>query len=193
MRVDETITYLEMTDRSQLATAEPPPLEVEVRRAEIPCPEFSRFFYTAIGGDWYWIDRLGWTYQQWTAFVARPGLETWVAYVRGTPAGYFELSGEPGGDVEIASFGLLPQFIGRGLGRYLLTVAAGRAWERNPARVWLHTCAFDHPRALANYQASGFRIVKKETRPKDIPDETPGPWPGARRATTGPRCGGNVH
>ncbi len=27
------------------------------------CPELNRFFYKAIGGDWYWIDRLPWTYE----------------------------------------------------------------------------------------------------------------------------------
>ncbi len=56
MRFRETVTYLEMTDRSELIPAKRPLLEVEVKQAEIPSPELNRFFYTAIGGDWYWID-----------------------------------------------------------------------------------------------------------------------------------------
>lgn len=45
----------------------------------------------------------------------------------GNPAGYFELEGKPGSDIEIAYFGLLPQFVGKGLGGYLLTEAVRRA------------------------------------------------------------------
>ena len=42
-------------------------------RAGRPAPELSRFFYRAVGGDWYWLDRLDWTYDQWLAWVERPG------------------------------------------------------------------------------------------------------------------------
>jgi len=58
MRTEETITYLEMTDRSQLVPAKHPEVKVDIQQAEIPCPELNRFFYTAVGGDWYWLDRL---------------------------------------------------------------------------------------------------------------------------------------
>ncbi len=181
IRLEETTTYLEMTDRSELIPAKPASVDVEVKQVEIPCPELNRFFYTAIGGDWYWIDRLPWTYEQWMAYITRPGHETWVAHVRGAPVGYFELDGEPGGDIELAYFGILPRFVGQGIGRFLLTVAIQRAWEKNPARVWLHTSSFDHPQALKNYLARGFRIVKTEVCLKEIPDQPPGPWPGANR------------
>ncbi len=181
MRLEETTTYLEMTDRSELVPAKTPSVEIDVKQAEGASPELNRFFYTAIGGDWYWIDRLSWTYEQWMASITRPGHETWVAYLKGNPVGYFELDGESGGDIELAYFGVLPQFTGRGLGGYLLTVAINRAWERQPSRVWVHTSSFDHPQALRNYQARGFRVVKTETSPKDVPDKTPGPWFGANR------------
>lgn len=177
MRVDETVTYLEMTDRGQLRPVAGPPLEI--RRAEIPCPELNRFLYTAVGGRWRWTDRLGWTYAQWLAMLSRPGFETWVAYVRGTPAGYFELDGPAGGDVEIASFGLLPAMVGQGLGGRLLTLTIERAWDKAAARVWLHTSSLDHPRALPNYLARGFCITRAETFSKEVPDEPLGPWPGA--------------
>ncbi len=62
--------------------------------------------------------------------------------------------------MEVASFGVLPQFIGRGLGGLLLTAALERAWEEGTRRVWLHTCSWDHPHALANYQARGLEVYK---------------------------------
>lgn len=178
-----TIYSLEMTSPEELCPARPPAEEMEIRQARIPCPELNRFLYTAVGGDWFWIDRLVWTYDRWLAWLDRPELETWIGYVQGTPAGYFELERQPaeaGDSIEIAYFGLLPQFIGRGLGGALLTSAVRRAWEMGASRVWLHTCTLDGPASLANYQARGFRIFRTQTLVKDFPAEPPGPWPGAR-------------
>lgn len=181
MIVEVTIYYLEMTDPHDLRPKRIEHDGLEIRQAEIPSPELNRLLYTAVGGDWYWIDRLDWTYQQWLEWVDRPELETWVAYVSGTPAGYFELERQSDGNIEIACFGLLPQFIGRGLGGHLLTVATERAWQMEASRVWVHTCSLDHRGALANYRARGFRVFREETQSRDLPDNPPGPWPAARR------------
>ena len=91
------ITYhLEMTDPGALRPSRVGVPDLGVRQARVPCPELNRFFYTAVGGDWYWIDRLPWTYGRWLAYLDRPEVETWVASVAGTPAGYFELEAQPG-------------------------------------------------------------------------------------------------
>jgi GNAT superfamily N-acetyltransferase len=82
------------------------------------------------------------------------------------------------GNVEIAYFGLLPGFIGKGLGAYLLTAATRRAWDMGATRVWVHTCDLDHPRALANYQARGFRIFQVESKVEQLPDAPLEVWPG---------------
>ena len=179
MRVDVTTWYLEMPRPEQLRAVPAPNTDVAVVRAEIPSPELSRFLYTAVGGGWYWTDRLGWSYAQWLAYLNRPELETWVAYVSGTPAGYVELEAQPEGDVEIAYFGLLPRFVGRGIGGHLLSVGVARAWAMGARRVWVHTCSLDGPHALANYRARGFRVYRAEVRTQHLPDRPPGPWPGA--------------
>jgi GNAT superfamily N-acetyltransferase len=170
-----------MTAPTDLIPAKKPQVEIEVKQARILSPELNRFLYTAVGGEHWWVDRLCYSYADWMALLSRPGFETWVAYVEGTPAGYFELDGETGTDVEVASFGILPQFLGQGIGGYLLTVAVRRAWEKKPRRVWLHTSSFDHANALANYQARGFRFIRKEESTKELAEEPPGPWPGAAR------------
>jgi GNAT superfamily N-acetyltransferase len=102
-----------------------------------------------------------------------------VAYVAGTPAGYCELERQPDAAVELVYFGLLPRFIGQGLGGTLLTAAITRAWEMGAQRVWLHTCTLDHPQALANDQARGVRIMRREERVEELPNEPWQPWPGA--------------
>ncbi|WP_326596037.1 GNAT family N-acetyltransferase [Streptomyces sp. NBC_01803] len=161
--------------------------EIRTVRAEVPCPEFSRFLYTAVGGDIHWTDRLGWDYGQWRAFLERPGVETWVAYDRWTPAGFIELDPQDGGAVEISYFGLLPAFRGRGVGGPLLSFGTARAWDlaerwpgREPTRrVWVHTCSKDGPFALENYRRRGFRVFATTVRDEPV-TATPGPWPGAR-------------
>jgi GNAT superfamily N-acetyltransferase len=180
VRARVVTTHLEMTDPGELRPGRSPAVAVRVEQAMLPSPELSRFLYTAVGGDWYWTDRLAWSYAEWLRYLDRPGLETWVATVSGTPAGYYELERQAEGDIEIAYFGLLPRFIGRGLGGHLLTCAVRRAWEMDARRVWVHTCTLDGPAALANYRARGFRVFKEESAEVDLPDAPPGPWPGAR-------------
>jgi GNAT superfamily N-acetyltransferase len=85
-----------------------------------------------------------------------------VLYLEHAPAGYYELRGHQDGSVEIAYFGLLPEYTGRGLGGWMLTRAARDAWERGATRVWLHTCTLDHPSALPNYRKRGFLPYRTE-------------------------------
>ncbi|MEY9843534.1 GNAT family N-acetyltransferase [Streptacidiphilus sp. MAP5-3] len=178
------------------ATPVPAPegLDLTVVRAELIGPEFARFLYTAVGGAWHWTDRLGWDYRRWADWLAKDGLETWVAWVSGTPAGYVQLEPhreERAGEVEVAYFGLLPAFIGRGLGGHLLDVGLRRAWDladRHLAlpptrRVTVHTCSLDGPAALGNYRARGFELVRTETTVQPV-GAVPGPWPGSGTAAT---------
>jgi GNAT superfamily N-acetyltransferase len=169
-----------MTDPGRLPEPPAPDPGLEVRRAELPSPELSRMLYAGVGADWYWTDRLAWTWERWHEWLDRGELETWVAYVRGTPAGFFEL--ERSADaVEIASFGLLPAFIGRGIGTRLLDHAIRRAWELAPRRVWVHTCSLDGPAALRTYQGRGLEIYDERVEDVLLPTERPEPWPGAQR------------
>ncbi len=163
---NEVITYyLEMTSAEELRPARPPAEPFAVRRAELAFASLNRFFYTEVGRAYSWTTRLPWDEARWQAWVERPELQTWIGYVRETPAGYFELDEqcEDGNkQVELAYFGLLPSFVGRGVGGALLTEALRRAWALGPQRVWVHTCTLDHPAALPNYQKRGFRIYDQK-------------------------------
>jgi len=181
-----TTTHLEITDRAQLRPPKPASAAMQIVRAEIPSPELNRFFYAAVGARWTWYSRLSWSRARWLAYLDRPEVETWVAYVSGTPAGYFELERQNEGSVEIMYFGLLPSFVGKGLGGHLLTAAVERAWDMGATRVWLHTCDLDHPRALANYQARGFTVFKVEAAVEHIPDAPLEAWPGADAPSAAP-------
>jgi len=156
-------TYLQMLDPSELSGAEAPSGDVTLERVDQCPPSLWRQLYTDVGREYYWVDRLGWTDDEITAYLADPALELWVLREGGAPAGYFELRKERDGGVEIAYFGLMPESIGRGLGKYLLTRAVERAWAWSATRVWLHTSSLDHSSALPNYLARGFAVWKQET------------------------------
>jgi GNAT superfamily N-acetyltransferase len=170
-----TTWYLEQTSPADLVPAAVPGPDagVEIVRARVPSPQFSRFLYASVGADVAWVDRLVWSERHWREYLERPGTETWVAYEHGTPAGYAELDASGPDEVELAYFGLLPDFRGRRIGAHLLSHGAARAWDlasrwpRREAtrRVWLHTCSLDSPYARPNYERRGFRLYRTVTEP----------------------------
>jgi GNAT superfamily N-acetyltransferase len=157
-----TRTYLEQNTPGDLRPVPPPGEDVIVVRVDECAPSFWRRLYTEVGEAYQWVDRLVWTDSDINAYLSDPDVSLWVLSVGGEVAGYFELRKHPQDTVEIAYFGLLPAYVGRGLGKYLLSEAAARAWELQPARVWLHTSTLDHEAALPNYLARGFSIVRVE-------------------------------
>ena len=159
-------TYLEMTSKKQWVRRDRSGTYLEVRECVVKQPRYNRFLYEYIGDGWNWNYRLRWSPEQWRDYAAADNLRTFVAYRQGSIAGYFELQ-QQGGDVEIRSFGLTPEFVGQGHGGPLLDHALEAAFAWGGRRVWLHTCADDHPNALNNYLKSGFSIFKVEGEKAD--------------------------
>ncbi len=160
--VDVTRTYLEMRSRSELATAPTPDGAARIERVGFCSTAFFRFLYVEVGRAYRWTDRLGWTDAQIRSYLDAGDVTFHVLYLAGAPAGYFELRRHADRSIEIAYFGLLGEYIGRGLGAWLLSQATEAAWAERPDRVWLHTCTLDHPNALPNYLRRGFRPVRQE-------------------------------
>jgi len=155
-------TYLELCDPAQFRPAAPlPPTARVVARPSCSPAEYRRL-YAAVGGPWHWRDRLAWDDATLAAHLASPDIAVFELLVEGDSAGYFELRRSDAGEVEIAYFGLVPGYIGRGLGGALLSEAVREAWRFGGARVWLHTCTLDSPHALPNYKARGFTPYRVE-------------------------------
>jgi ribosomal protein S18 acetylase RimI-like enzyme len=169
-RVDVLRTYLELGDPESLRTAACPDPRARVEQVHGCPPSFFRYLYAEVGRRYQWTDRLAWDDSELAARLADPDVSLHLLSVAGAPAGYFELEKEDDGSVQIAFFGLLPEFHGRGLGKYLLTEAAREAFALGASRVWLHTCTLDDPAALPNYEARGFRRTRQETYQADLPD-----------------------
>ena len=105
------------------------PTEASVRRVDAWSPAFWRHLYTEVGRAYRWVDRLVWTDDEINAYLSDPAIQLWVLTVGSETAGYFELRRYPDQSIEIAYFGLLPVFVGHGLGKGLLTSAAAEAWR----------------------------------------------------------------
>lgn len=158
-------THLELTSKDQWVKRSRSGDELNVRECVVKQPQFNRFLYEYVGGNWRWIDRLVWSVEQWRDFAAGDNLRTFVAYNQGSVAGYYELQRQAGDNVEIVNLGLTPEFVGQGHGGPLLDSAIENAFAWNARRVWLHTCTNDHPNALNNYLKSGLKIFKTEEQP----------------------------
>jgi len=162
MDVEVTRTYLQLAHPEDLNPARVDDLRVRIDRVSDSPASFYRYLYSEVGRFYHWTDRLPWTDDEIRSHLARPEITLWVIYSEGAPAGYFELERHPDGSTEIAYFGLIQEFLGRGLGKHLLTVAAEQAWSEGPDRVWLHTCTLDDAAAMPNYLKRGFKPFKQE-------------------------------
>jgi GNAT superfamily N-acetyltransferase len=170
-QVEVRRTYLQLRSPQALRAAPSPDPRARVEGME-ECPaSFFRYLYAEVGRAYHWTDRLDWTDEQLRERLGKPGVSVHLLTVAGSPAGYFELERrEEDGSVEIAYFGLLPEFLGRGLGKFLLSEAVARAFDLGASRVWLHTCTLDDPAALPNYRARGFEPYATETYTADLPE-----------------------
>jgi GNAT superfamily N-acetyltransferase len=155
-----TITKLEMH-------AKPPSLRPQLRRehdngrvvllkVKQPPVHFYRYLYETVGRDHVWVERTRMSDEKLAAIVQDERVELYVLYCEGAPAGYAELDFRKMPHAELAYFGLIPDFIGRGLGGFLLAAAIDIAWTKPIERLWVHTNTLDHPRALPLYQQLGF-------------------------------------
>jgi len=168
-KIEMIITYLEMRTRPTRAAVTTPALKLALLRAERPTVAFYRFLYDMVGGPWLWYERRLLDDRALAAIIEDPRVAVYVLYVAGVPAGYAELDRRVEGEVELAYFGLMPEFTGRGLGPYLLDRAVELAWRGDPTRVWVHTCNLDHPAALGVYQRAGFSVYRHSRELIDDP------------------------
>jgi GNAT superfamily N-acetyltransferase len=157
-------TLLEMTSPDELQPAAQRALSLELEEIGPSDAALARETYVRIGAPLFWSGRMEWGDADWSDELSRSEVRAWIAWVDGGVAGLVELDSNPEGEVGIVVFGLVPEFIGVGLGGWFLTLATRLAWTvmADPVeRVVVQTSSDDHPHALPNYRARGFRIAKQ--------------------------------
>jgi GNAT superfamily N-acetyltransferase len=167
-RLVTIVSHLQMFALPAHAPVPAPRADLTLVRACRPTPAFYRFLYNGVGAAWLWTDRRHLDDAALRSIIDDDRVEVWVLYVAGVPAGYIELDRRLPPAIELAYFGLLPEFIGQRLGPWLLDQAIRLAWSYAPARFWVHTQTLDHPRALGLYQQLGFVKYHEETLEIDL-------------------------
>jgi GNAT superfamily N-acetyltransferase len=162
-QVDVRVSYLEMLAHAKRSLAAPRD-GLAVVHAIRPSVAYYRFLYTTVGHDYYWRSRGKLSNSALAAIIHDPLDEVHVLHVDGVPAGFAELDRRTRDEIELTQFGLMPEFIGQGLGKYFLQWTIDKAWSYRPKRLWLHTCTLDHPVALPNYLKAGFVVFREEVK-----------------------------
>ena len=152
------IARLEMRSRPSLQPARPfrTGMLVQLRN---PTISFYRYLLGAVGRDRLWSEILALPDDALEERLGDERREVWLLSVGGVPAGFFEIDRSVADVVILVAAGLVPEFRGRGLGRYLLAAAVDAAWESDPDLVRVEVADVDDPRALLLFQWAGFRAV----------------------------------
>lgn len=179
--VPTTVTFLQMFERPGRRVAPPSGVRLLLTRCERPPVAFYRYLYESVGKPWIWVTRRRMTDTELAAAIHRPGIEVYVLYVDGAPAGYAELDARNPGNIELSYFGLTPDFTGHGLGAFFLGEAIDIAWDKSPRRLHVQTCTLDHPRALPLYQRMGFAPFSQVQTTVDPIGDEPHPLVEAQR------------
>lgn len=167
-KIASVVTYLEMRVPPE---GEPLPERpgLTLRCVERPELAWYRDLYRRIGTDWLWFSRLVMPDHEVRATITDPLVEVYALAVDGSDQGLLELDRRESPDIELAYFGLVPETVGQGAGRWLMARAIELAFAHRPRRFWVHTCSLDHPGALAFYRRAGFRPYGRAVEVADDP------------------------
>ncbi len=160
MAATKTRTYLEMTSPAELIETQ----GQRVRTQRVSNVTESRDLYDKVRLELNWP-----TFEEWTSRAQDSSRHFFTLEHDSDVIGIGKLTDHGEGEVEIVSFGLLPEYRGMHLGGNSLVALTQAAWElsrhsSSAGRVWLHTSSRDHPNALSNYKSRGFRVFRVEER-----------------------------
>ena len=136
-KIASVVTYLEMTVRPALPDVSVS--GVSLRRVENPRLDWYRALYRRAGEQWFWFSRLEMADENLAALLNRPTTELFVGACDGREVGMAELDRSNAAEVEITSFALFGEAIGKGLGRAFMNESARCGMERHDrARMAAH-------------------------------------------------------
>ncbi|MCX4243028.1 GNAT family N-acetyltransferase [Paraliomyxa miuraensis] len=142
--------------------------------AKRPPLHFYRYLYHTVGAPYLWWQRRALSDEALASIIHDERVHVLVLQVDGVPAGFAELDrrssanvrGDVRGTVRLSCFGLVPEFVGQGLGLPFLSRVLDHAWQQDDVeRIVVHAHSTDHPRALLVYQRVGFApydVVREE-------------------------------
>ncbi len=159
-KIAAIVTHLEML---QCPALPPDPAGAwTLHRVETPGVDWFRDLYRRVGEEWLWFARIRMSDAELAAKIQSRLVHVYALVDEGRDEGLLELDFRVDGACEIGMFGVTAKLVGTGAAHWLMNRALELAWSRKIARVWLHTCTFDHPRALSFYQRAGFCPFRRQ-------------------------------
>jgi GNAT superfamily N-acetyltransferase len=166
-KIANVVTFLERTEQP-LAM----PLKItglSLRQMVKPGTALYRELYRRIGTDWLWFSRAVLPEETLARLLSLPSTTVLAMERDGRAAGLVELDYSVPGEVEIVTFGVVPEEVGTGAAHFQMEGALAHGFAGDVRRVWLHTCTFDHPAAVRFYRRHGFRAFKFAIEVSDDP------------------------
>ena len=173
--VSYTVTYLEMEAKPSFPY---PPMPTGgptvLLAADEPPVRYFLNMYDAVGVEYEWTDQHEKPLLEVKDFLHDPSVTMFTLMRSGWPAGFFILDARMSGECDLAYFGLVPEAVGLGLGKYLLHTAILMGWELpNVTKLTVNTNSLDHPRALPLYQKAGFAPVRRAEHKRILTRDRP--------------------
>jgi GNAT superfamily N-acetyltransferase len=160
------VTYLEMHEKPKEFFVERKDTEFILLEKPVN-PDVYLQYYSEVGKEHFWLDRLVMPKKELSELINAANIDVYAMQFENEPAGYVEFIIDKK-FTEILYFGIMPAFIGKGLGKYALDWAINKAWSYNPEWIQLNTCELDHPHAIHNYRKRGFKETKTDIQQRKV-------------------------
>jgi len=163
-----TVTYLEQTTRPNLPRVPCPHGKSAILRARHMPIHFYRYLYHQVGNVYNWISRTELSDSQLAQIIHHDNVFIYVLYIEGAPAGFAEIDGRHPSIPEIKFFGLLPEFIGKGFGRYFLTHIIDLAWQSSKEYPPSSNPVTGQAHSSVSSQSQNFNVTTTHNDPPSI-------------------------
>ncbi len=135
-----------------------------IKVKESPCISVKAFLslYEKVGKNYEWTDQFLKGKEEVESFLGHESVKVFQLYFDMSLAGFFVLDFRINKICDLSYFGLIPDYIGNGLGSYMLKYAILTAWNGDIKKMLVNTNTLDHERALTLYKKYGFQIIRVE-------------------------------
>jgi GNAT superfamily N-acetyltransferase len=168
-KIASVVTFLGMRARPAPRAEAPGAEAFRLERLTGAWSGLYRKVFSTLGERWMWFSRTEMPDVELKALLDDPRIEAYALIGPDGPCGLLDLDFREAGACEIVFFGVYDALVGKGAARWLMNRGLEKAWRDGVGHVWLHTCHFDHPKALDFYRRSGFSPWKLAIEVVDDP------------------------
>lgn len=131
--------------------------------------EYFEFLYNTVGKDYSWWYMNYKSGEEIDEYLNSDAREYITLMQDGQPAGFAVLTYERE-TCNLSYFGMMPYFVGKGIGRLFLHDCLLQA-SYSSKNAWVYTTSKDHPAALPLYKSIGFSVVEEKQMNEYYPTE----------------------